>query len=464
MKLNLGFAVFYILFSAYNCLSYECYSLDYTCNPQSLLINSSSLNEDNVNHSNPGETFSNSGTRQWTRLLGVAGASTTAYGITSDSLGNVYTTGMTSGNLDGQVQSGTQDLFVTKYDGNGNKQWTRLLGVAGIQTLARGITSDNLGNVYTTGTTFGNLDGQALSGTQDLFVTKYDGSGNKQWTRLLGVAGATTQANGISRDIFNNLHVSGYTLGNLDGQALSGIQDLFVTKYDTGGNKQWTRLLGVAGQITQANGVAFDSSGNIYLTGRTSGNLDGQALSGIQDLFVTKYDTGGNKQWTRLLGIAGVSTTAYGITSDSLGNVYTTGVTSGNLDGQALSGTQDLFVTKYDGNGNKQWTRLLGVAGQITQANGIASDSSGNTYLTGRTSGSLDGQALSGTQDLFVTKYDSGGNKQWTRLLGIAGVSTTAYGITSDSLGDLYSTGITSGNLDGQILTGTQDLFVLKYR
>ncbi|MBO8013542.1 SBBP repeat-containing protein [Leptospira interrogans] len=406
MKLNLGFAVFYILFSAYNCLSYECYSLDYTCNPQSLLINSSSLNEDNVNHSNPGETFSNSGTRQWTRLLGVAGASTTAYGITSDSLGNVYTTGMTSGNLDGQVQSGTQDLFVTKYDGNGNKQWTRLLGVAGIQTLARGITSDNLGNVYTTGTTFGNLDGQALSGTQDLFVTKYDGSGNKQWTRLLGVAGATTQANGISRDIFNNLHVSGYTLGNLDGQALSGIQDLFVTKYDTGGNKQWTRLLGVAG----------------------------------------------------------VSTTAYGITSDSLGNVYTTGVTSGSLDGQALSGTQDLFVTKYDTGGNKQWTRLLGVAGQITQANGIASDSSGNTYLTGRTSGSLDGQALSGTQDLFVTKYDSGGNKQWTRLLGIAGVSTTAYGITSDSLGDLYSTGITSGNLDGQILTGTQDLFVLKYR
>ncbi|OCC29144.1 Uncharacterized protein GNX_2303 [Leptospira interrogans serovar Canicola] len=406
MKLNLGFAVFYILFSAYNCLSYECYSLDYTCNPQSLLINSSSLNEDNVNHSNPGETFSNSGTRQWTRLLGVAGASTTAYGITSDSLGNVYTTGMTSGNLDGQVQSGTQDLFVTKYDGNGNKQWTRLLGVAGIQTLARGITSDNLGNVYTTGTTFGNLDGQALSGTQDLFVTKYD----------------------------------------------------------TGGNKQWTRLLGVAGQITQGNGVAFDSSGNIYLTGRTSGNLDGQALSGIQDLFVTKYDTGGNKQWTRLLGVAGVSTTAYGITSDSLGNVYTTGVTSGSLDGQALSGTQDLFVTKYDTGGNKQWTRLLGVAGQITQANGIASDSSGNTYLTGRTSGSLDGQALSGTQDLFVTKYDSGGNKQWTRLLGIAGVSTTAYGITSDSLGDLYSTGITSGNLDGQILTGTQDLFVLKYR
>lgn len=173
MKLNLGFAVFYILFSAYNCLSYECYSLDYTCNPQSLLINSSSLNEDNVNHSNPGETFSNSGTRQWTRLLGVAGQITQANGIASDSSGNTYLTGRTSGSLDGQILSGTQDLFVTKYDSGGNKQWTRLLGIAGVSTTAYGITSDSLGDLYSTGITSGNLDGQILTGTQDLFVLKY---------------------------------------------------------------------------------------------------------------------------------------------------------------------------------------------------------------------------------------------------------------------------------------------------
>ncbi|UOG61299.1 SBBP repeat-containing protein [Leptospira noguchii] len=465
MKLNLGLVAFYIFFSTYNCLSYECSSLDYTCNPQSLLINFSSSNQDEVsNISNPVETFSNTGTRQWTRLLGAAGSVTVAYGITSDSSGNIYSTGQTSGNLDGQILTGTQDLFVTKYDGSGNKQWTRLLGVGGIQTLARGVTSDNIGNIYTTGATSGNLDGQILTGTQDLFVTKYDGSGNKQWTRLLGVAGTTSQANGIRPDSSGNVYTIGYTLGNLDGQILTGIQDLFVTKYDGSGNRQWTRLLGVAGQITQANGIASDSSGNIYLTGRASGNLDGQVLTGTQDLFVTKYDSGGNKQWTRLLGAAGISTTAYGVTSDSSGNVYTVGATAGSLDGQTLTGTQDLFVTKYDSSGNKQWTRLLGVAGQITQANGIASDSSGNIYLTGRASGNLDGQVLTGTQDLFVTKYDSGGNKQWTRLLGAAGISTTAYGVTSDGSGNLYTVGTTAGSLDGQTLTGAQDLFVVKYR
>ncbi|TQE65726.1 hypothetical protein FF021_19170 [Leptospira noguchii] len=311
-------------------------------------MNFSSSNQDEVsNISNPVETFSNTGTRQWTRLLGAAGSVTVAYGITSDSSGNIYSTGQTSGNLDGQILTGTQDLFVTKYDGSGNKQWTRLLGVGGIQTLARGVTSDNIGNIYTTGATSGNLDGQILTGTQDLFVTKYDGSGNKQWTRLLGVAGTTSQANGIRPDSSGNVYTIGYTLGNLDGQILTGIQDLFVTKYDGSGNRQWTRLLGVAGQITQANGIASDSSGNIYLTGRASGNLDGQILTGTQDLFVTKYDSGGNKQWTRLLGAAGISTTAYGVTSDGSGNVYTVGTTAGSLDGQILTGTQDLFVVKY---------------------------------------------------------------------------------------------------------------------
>ncbi|WP_082292522.1 SBBP repeat-containing protein, partial [Leptospira noguchii] len=83
---------------------------------------------------------------------------------------------------------------------------------------------------------------------------------------------------------------------------------------------------------------------------------------------------------------------------------------------------------------------------------------------TGRASGNLDGQVLTGTQDLFVTKYDSGGNKQWTRLLGAAGISTTAYGVTSDGSGNLYTVGTTAGSLDGQTLTGTQDLFVVKYR
>ena len=399
-----------------------------------------------------------------TQLLGVIGVYTDAYGITSDLNGNVYTTGNTIGNLDGETLTGTRDLFVVKYNSAGVKQWTRLLGAAGVYTEARGITSDLSGNVYTTGFTEGNLDGHILTGTRDLFVVKYDSSGNKLWTRLLGVTGKSTTARGTTSDSSSNVYTTGYTNGNLDGKTLTGTVDLFVVKYDSSGNKLWTRLLGVTGAYTYAYGITSDLNGNVYTTGFTEGNLDGKTLTGIVDLFVVKYDPSGNKLWTRLLGASGAFTYARGITSDLSGNVYTTGyIEGGFLDGQTLTGLSDLFVVKYDSNGNKFWTRLLGVAGVYTDAYGITSDLSGNVYMTGWTNGNLDEHILTGIRDLFVVKYDSSGNNLWTELLGVAGAETNANGITSDLNGNVYTTGWTKGNLDGQTLTGLSDLFVVKY-
>ena len=211
------------------------------------------------------------------------------------------------------------------------------------------------GNVYTTGFTEGNLDGKTLTGIVDLFVVKYDPSGNKLWTRLLGASGAFTYARGITSDLSGNVYTTGYIEGGfLDGQTLTGLSDLFVVKYDSNGNKFWTRLLGVAGVYTDAYGITSDLSGNVYMTGWTKGNLDEHILTGIRDLFVVKYDSSGNNLWTELLGVAGAETNANGITSDLNGNVYTTGWTKGNLDGQTLTGLSDLFVVKYNSNGVRQ--------------------------------------------------------------------------------------------------------------
>ncbi|WP_232424462.1 SBBP repeat-containing protein [Leptospira alstonii] len=425
--------------------------------------NNNNTNNDN-NNPNSNVPNNNSGTKQWTRLLGAAGATTLSPSITSDSLGNVYTIGHTDGNLDGQILTGTNDLFVVKYNNAGTKQWTRLLGVAGALTYGRGSVTDGLGNIYITGETYGNLDGQIRTGLDDLYVVKYDNAGTKQWTRLLGVAGATTRSFGITSDSLGNMYLAGFTNGNLDGQILTGTNDLFVVKYDNAGTKQWTRLLGVAAANTQAYGITSDSLGNIYITGFTDGNLDGQIRTGNVDLFVVKYNNAGTKQWTRLLGTAGTAAQAYGIVSDALGNVFSTGSTNGNLDGQIITGNTDLFVVKYNNAGTRQWTRLLGAAGATTQAWGIASDSLGNVYPGGSADGNLDGQVLTGNTDLLVVKYDNAGTKQWTRLLGVAGATTGAAAITSDNLGNVYPTGNTDGNLDGQILTGNTDLLVVQYR
>ncbi len=128
------------------------------------------------------------------------------------------------------------------------------------------------------------------------------------------------------------------------------------------------------------------------------------------DLFVVKYNNAGVKQWTRQLGTS-ANDVGMGITSDSSGNIYVTGYTNVALDGNTGAGSDDLFVVKYNSSGVKQWTKQLGTSSR-DQGMGITSDSSGNLYVTGCTQGDLDGNNNAGLNDLFVVKYDTNGNKQ----------------------------------------------------
>jgi hypothetical protein len=347
-----------------------------------------------------------------TEQLGVVGAYTYSRGVAADSSGNVYVTGSTTGGLDGNTLTGMYDFFLTKYDSLGNKVSTKQLGVAGAYTYANGVAADLDDNVYVTGYTNGGLDGNTLTGADDFFLTKYDSSGNRVFTKQLGVAGAHTYATGVAADSSGNVYVTGYTNGGLDGNALTGKYDFFLTRYDSSGNRAFTKLLGVSREYTYATGVAVDLGGNVYVTGSTSGGLDGNTLTGKYDFFLTRYDSSGNRAFTKLLGVAGAETYATGVAVDSGGSAYATGYTNGGLDGNTLTGAEDFFLTKYDSSGNKAFTKQLGVAGAEIYANGVTVDSGGNAYVTGYTNGGLDGNTLTGTYDLFLAKYDSSGNKQ----------------------------------------------------
>jgi outer membrane protein assembly factor BamB len=377
----------------------------------------------------------------------------------------VFVGGWTQGNLDGNVLTGNSDFFVTKYNSSGVKQWTRQLGASGADTPWVSVATDSIGNVFVGGYTNGSLDGNALMGTRDYFVTKYNSSGVKQWTRQLGQNGKETYSGLVATDSSGNVFVGGNTNGGLDGTPLTGTADLFVTKYNAYGVKQWTQQLGDSGKVTFGWGVATDSSGNVFVGGYTMGNLDGNTVAGNNDFyfFVTKYNSSGVTQWTRQLGASGAITEGYGVATDSNGNVFVGGWTQGNLDGNVLTGNSDIFVTKYNSSGVKQWTQQLGASGASTESYNLATDSSGNVFVGGYTNGSLDGNALMGTSDYFVTKYNSSGVKQWTRQLGASGADTGGYGVATDSSGNVFVGGYTMGNLDGNTLLGTADFFVTKF-
>ena len=115
---------------------------------------------------------SSSGNWSGTKLLGVALSSARAQSVATDPSGNVYIVGYTDVNLDGNNLTGTHDFFVTKYNSSGVKQYTKQLGVSGFDTYGLSVATDPIGNVYIAGTTLGSLDGNTLTGTWDFFVSK----------------------------------------------------------------------------------------------------------------------------------------------------------------------------------------------------------------------------------------------------------------------------------------------------
>jgi len=390
----------------------------------------------------------------WTRLLGTS-SSDGARALTTGSDGSIYVAGWTDGNLDGQINSGGLDAFITKYQPDGSKVWTRLLGTSSWDS-AHALTTGRDGSIYVAGYTEGDLDGQTNSGTRDVFITKYQPNGTKAWTRLLGTRG-WDYAHALTTGRDGSIYVAGYTEGDLDGQTYSG-SDAFITKYQPNGTKDWTRLLGTS-SWDSARALTTGSDGSIYVAGWTEGNLDGQTNSGGGDAFITKYQPDGSKAWTRLLGTR-VWDYASALTTGSDGSIYVAGETRGNLDGQRNSGGRDAFITKYQPNGTKAWTRLLGTSRE-DYARALTTGSDGSIYVAGYTEGNLDGQTNSGRSDAFITKFQPNGTKAWTRLLGTRGWDY-ASALTTGNDGSIYVAGWTYGNLDGQTNSGRSDAFISK--
>ena len=89
----------------------------------------------------------------------------------------------------------------------------------------------------------------------------------------------------------------------------------------------WTKLLGTSSD-DYAKSLTTGSDGAIYVAGSTYGNLDGQVNSGDRDAFVTKYNTDGTKAWTKLLGTGSYDWVS-SLTTGSDGAIYVAGSTGG---------------------------------------------------------------------------------------------------------------------------------------
>lgn len=333
--------------------------------------------------------YDQTGAQLWERDLTTNGVGS-GFGVAADSTG-AYIVGFANA-LPGQPQIFNNGAFIRKYDPNGNEVWTRLFTAQEVfgDTRATAIALDATG-VYMAGTTAGTLAGQKSSGAgQDIFVRKYDFSGNEMWTRQFGGGGATSIAANST-----GVYVTGSGGGTIAGQ--TGSQ--FLRKYDVDGNTIWTRLFGGFLQDF-SRGVAVDTTG-VYVAGSAQTKLPGQTKVDLNyDGFVIKFDFNGTQLWNAEWGNGNVDD-AWAVATDGTG-VYVEGETDRVFPGQTNFGSTDGYVRKYDLSGNLQWTKQFGLTG-ADWAYGMAIDETGG-YVVGSGNGNFPGQTFVGGNGVYLIK------------------------------------------------------------
>lgn len=379
-----------------------------------------------------------------------------ASAVTTDTLNNLYVTGGTNGSLGGENNSESRDIWIAKYNSEGEQEWVQQFGSPDFDTPSS-IATDKAGNLYLAGSTKGNLVEPKEADLFDSWLAKFDSDGNQLWIQQFG-EGFAFNAYTLDVDDNGNTVLGGTVVNVTDTEAvLPNTDDIWLAKYDTDGNQLWLEEFGDSAvtAFEESFGIAIDRSGNVYSTGFTSGDLVG-TNAGLYDVWLTKHDTNGELEWIRQIGTEDYEW-GWGVDTDSNGNVYLGGYTLGDLDGNN-AGSYDTWLAKYDSNGNQLWIEQFGSPGD-DEAFNLKIDSQDNIFLVGYTDDDLGG-TNAGSFDAWVARFNTDGEQQWIQQFGTP-QTDQAYDITFDNDNNLFVTGLTDGSL-GDTNQGSFDAWIAK--
>ncbi|EMM74983.1 SBBP repeat beta-propeller lipoprotein, LipL53 family [Leptospira weilii] len=406
------------------------------------------------------------------RALSIGAPNATAMGesLVVSKKGSIYIAGSISGgarNTGGAV--GIQDIIFGKYDSQMKMIWKKQIGNAKTSVHVSDITIDTNDNVYVTGHIDSNYL-RALTGIEDMFLIKFDSEGNQLWLRQKGIANHRIFPSKMTLDSAGNVYIVGHTDGPFGGP-LTGANG-FIIKFQSNGDEDWIRQIGVAKAESILQEITFDkTTNNVYITGIGSANYETNTLLsiGIRDIFIFKYDSNGNGRFFAQFGFTGKLFYETSIAVDPLGNILIGTSINGRFE-TTLGGTSWLgTIVKYDSTGTRQWIRQFGPPGDSNiqaQVNSIITDKNGNIFTTGVTNGNIleDGDGPLGNQDAFITKYNSSGQRKWIERIGVRGATIFGNELKFDPTGNLYVIGSTDRGINGTPMRGTTDIFVVKYK
>jgi len=366
-------------------------------------------------------TFGKAQNWQWAVKAGGI-KSDKANDIDLDADGNAYISGYYNTTTNVYFGSNTpvtdfgKEGFIAKVDKAGNWIWVKS-AIGGWDERVLGMCVDKVnGFVYATGTTWGwgpnnNLitfgtctNNPIWGGNDQIFVGKFDLLGNCQW--LIG-AGGESDDHGydLVTDKQGNIYLTGFisdaysyltpaAFGTFSVYAPPGDSLGFVVKISPAGIFQWVQTFGGT-DGERDNRIAIDSSSNLYITGgfhgtKAFGSTTLTSINAGLDVFVVKYDKNGNFIWAKQAGGI-LDDRANGITVDPQQKIYITGefrdyayFGTDTVNNNGGPGGRDVFVAKMNTAGNWQWVKKAGSKDGGERGNGICSNKKGNIFVTGQ--------------------------------------------------------------------------------
>ncbi len=405
-------------------------------------------------------------TIEWLQLPGSV-QSDIVEDVATDGFGNSFVTGKFAQAFfisdTGLVTNGREDVFIAKYDTDGNLLWLR--GAGGPKDdVGIEVATDTAGSVYVAGRFEDSIrfDGVFYPGFAevDIFVVKYDKDGVLQWVRTYG-ASRDDRCRGLSVTPDGFVYLAGrYRLltkfGPITLVAEGGAEDVYLAKLDQNGIIMWARTMGGPGRDFGED-VIVDSEGNAYVTGSYfrfmgfEGSDTVLVALGDEEGFLVKYDTDGNFQWALNLGSEDRD---YGesLAVDEFDNVHVVGSFAGTQfignDTLVSLGGLDMFLAKINPQGEVLWTFAAGASVFNDVAWGVDYDK-GNVLMTGWYRGNMlfGDQIVFGANNInfFAGKVNAAGKATWVTKLGNNNSLDIGRGISVDPAGDVYVGGAYQG-------------------
>lgn len=328
-------------------------------------------------------------------------------------------------NLNLQNSPNYRNAFIASYTKNNQLNWVKTIGGSANLNL-NDVAVDASGRIYVCGNSSGttiDLDPGPAStnhavpeNTTGMVVACYSSVGNYRWGFII-----PAEYNWELQSSVEGYHIALDKAGNI---LISGIFQTTLVDFDPG--------LGVHSYSTSTTGTMYNS-----------------------DAFLVKYSQNGNYVWSTAVQSQDTDE-GNSLTVDNAGNVYFCGSFSGentsfssgvNPVSLTSFGSTDIFISKYDKDGNIKWAKNMG-SFEMEQANDIKLDLDTNIYIAGIFKGSADMDPdkdstfikSRGNYDCFFAKYNPSGELIYAKSIG-SDENDLVYKMEISSSNDIYLTG-----------------------